>query len=259
MDLLHTQGVVLSSHRTGEADVICSILTADSGKRRFIFKGLKKSKTRGPSSSEPGSIVRLVYYYHEEKTAYYVSDVSLERSNDRLIDNLEAIYHLYYILELVDRTSPFDVPDRQLYDLLSTGIAALAETVSYAHFAVFFTLHLLKLQGLLPDLGTCRSCGAVINDSFVLDITDFRPVCRSCSNNAPHGRNHGGAGKSLPPGVMHYLSGCLSTKFSRSSREGIEDSDLLDLLFRIILYIQNYYHIDLNTTRFILSGNRGKN
>jgi DNA repair protein RecO (recombination protein O) len=62
MSLYHDQGVVLRTHKLGEADRIVTLLTKDRGKVRAVAKGVRKTKSRFGGRLEPVSHVRLLVY-----------------------------------------------------------------------------------------------------------------------------------------------------------------------------------------------------
>jgi recombinational DNA repair protein (RecF pathway) len=46
MEIVKSNGVVLSGAHSGESDSTARVFTGEHGKRNFIFKGLKKSRKR---------------------------------------------------------------------------------------------------------------------------------------------------------------------------------------------------------------------
>ena len=62
MDILRYTGVVLATRNLGEADLVCRIYTREEGKGEYIFKGVRKSRRRSRTATEPGSRVEFLHY-----------------------------------------------------------------------------------------------------------------------------------------------------------------------------------------------------
>ena len=98
-------GIVLSKKSSGEADNICCIFTKNSGKDRFVFKGLKKSTKRPRTASEPGSILDIIYYSGKAGSFNTISEFDILATHSLIRKSSEKIFSLYFILELVDLTT----------------------------------------------------------------------------------------------------------------------------------------------------------
>lgn len=251
MEILKTTGIALSSHDSGEADLLCNYYTREFGKRRFIFKGLKKSRRRPRSAAEPGAVARLVYYYHRDRETHVVNEFSVERFYPSITENLSKIMHLCYILESVEKTSGYDMPDGATYTLLSSGIEALSRTEHAPHLSSFFILRLLKNQGLIAEPERCGICGSGEFSTFKMDMDDFSPVCGKCLGSIPaNGRTVGGL---MRGSARRYMLECLAGKFNRIECERFGGDDVLDILFSASLFIEAYFHTELKSKQFILS------
>ena len=251
MEILKTTGIALSSRDCGEADLICDYYTKEYGKRRFIFKGLKKSRKRPRSAAEPGAIARLVYYCKRERDVHIVNEFSVEKFYPTISDDLGKITHLCYMLETVDKTSGYDMPDEQTYSLLSSGIDALSRTDCAPHLASFFVLRLLKIQGIISDMDECRMCGSASFSAFATSLSDFRPVCGACmSLTAAQGIPTGAV---MSAGARSFIRECLTRKFGSIDITRYGEDDVLDILFSASLFVECYFHTELKTKSFILS------
>lgn len=251
MKIHKTTGIALSSVASGEADIICNYFTRDSGKRKFVFKGLKKSKKRSLAATEPGAVANLVYYHREDRDIFIVNDSSVEKYFPSITANLQKIFHLYFILECVEKTSGYDMADESIFILLLSGIEVLSKTDSPAHLSSFFALRLLNHHGILPDIQACKICGKKQFGSFTMDVLDLRPVCGSCLGENPSGPWQRSA--MLPGSIRGYLTACTTQKFSALDPGRYSENDILDLVFNLSMFIENYFHTDLKSKSFILS------
>jgi len=251
MEILKTTGIALSSQVSGEADIICNYYTKDFGKRKFIFKGLKKSRKRSLSATEPGSVANVVYNFREGRDAYIVNDVSLEKYYASITGDIRKIFHLYFILESVEKTSGYDIADEAIFNLLSAAIDALSKTEFPAHLSSFFIMHLLKEHGILSDVDACKICSKSNFSGFALDIADLRPICGSCIAGNPTGPWH--RSSLLAKEMRDYMRDCMVRKFNAVDNAHFRENDVLDLLFNLSLFMEHYFHTELKSKSFIFS------
>jgi len=251
MEILKTTGIALSSRVSGEADVVCTIYTRDFGKRKFIFKGLKKSRKRSMAATEPGAVSTLLYYHRDERESFIVNDVTVEKYYASINGDLKKITNLYFILESVDKTCGYDISDSSIFNLLMAGIEVLSRTDYPAHLATFLVLRLLGKHGVLSDAEICKLCGRRQFSNFTMDVADLRPVCGACLGDNPSGPWQK---SSLLPGAMReFIQKCMNEKFGNIDCAAYDEKDVLDLLFAISLFMENYYHMELKSKSFVFS------
>jgi DNA repair protein RecO len=251
MEIVKSTGIVLSSQVYGESDIACNFYTRDAGKRKFVFKGLKKSNRRSRSATEPGAVASVIYYYRDDRDSYIVNQCDVEKYFSAITGDLEKIFHLYFMLECVDRTCGYNIADEAIYTLLLAGLDALAKTPYPAHCSLFFLLHLLHNHGVLSDVDFCKSCGSGDFPQFILDTSDLRPVCISCSRHSS--LDAGRRMPYLPETMLACLRQFLSEKYASISMADYEKKHVLDVLFNISLFVEDYFHTELKSKSFIFS------
>ncbi len=245
MEIQKANGIVLGSRPLGEADRMVRVFTREFGKRSFLFKGIRKSKRRNTAATEAGTDLNLVYYFHDNRDFFIVNEFEVLRRRDEIRDDLEKILYQFFLLDVIDRTTGFNDPNRAVYDLLWAALGALVETASPRHLAVFFILHLLRIDGILPDFSACRRCGRRDFSGFVLDVSDMSPVCSVCA---------AGYGRHLSMTSMEYIRKSLATKFTAMKLELYDGDSMLDMLFAECMFIENYFHTRLKSKEMIFSG-----
>ncbi len=151
MEIKKTEGIVLSSKKINDADVISSIYTKKFGLHDFIFKGIKKSKHRSKTATEPGVEVNILFYYKENKNIFTANEFKVINYGFELYKNLDRIYHLSFILEIVKKTVGHNHTDLKIYNLLQSALIALNETENVSLLTAFFIIHLLKTEGIAFD------------------------------------------------------------------------------------------------------------
>ena len=247
MALQKTAAIILHSVKSGEADIIATVLTQNDGKRKFIFKGIRKSRRRARSATQIGTVLELSYYSHENKNMHIANEFTIQTQHevDNVLDNvLDKYYHLCTLLEVVNKTTGFNHHEYQLYELLIAGIETLVANNSTVHVSAFFLVHLLRFHGILPDFRYCKGCGASDFTVFVLDDSDLTPLCKNCTNSSLF----------LSKAVKSFLFEILQKKFSMIDMEKYDNASILDLLFYLIRFIEHYFHITIKSKEFVLKG-----
>ncbi|OHD70170.1 MAG: DNA repair protein RecO [Spirochaetes bacterium RBG_16_49_21] len=250
MEILKTTGVALSAHPSGEADVVCNYYTKDHGKKKFIFKGLRKSKKRSRSAVEPGAVTDIVYYSRDDRDCCIANEFHVRKFPASITGNLRKILHLYFMLEAADKTCGYNIADEGIYKLIITGMDALSKTDFPVHCSAFFMFHLMKNHGILSDLRSCKLCGKNEFLRFALDITDLRPVCGEClllAPSLPQLKN-----SLLTKSTGEFIQSCLIRKFSSIDHGKYPEGDIQDLMLTVARFVENYYHTELKSKSLII-------
>lgn len=201
-------------------------------------------------AKEPGAHINLVYYYHPEKNLYIINECTVIEAHREFHEDLNKIYHLSFILECVDKTTAEDNHEGKIFDILLAGIKTLVRTEQYSQFSSFFILHLLKLHGILPPFGECKSCGKIEPAAFHLDGTDLREICSEC---APASWSRNNAGPCFTKSAQAFLKHTMTRKFGDMDRGACPERELHDLLLVLGNFIEQYYHVRLKTKPFVLN------
>lgn len=180
MSLYRDEGVVLRTHRLGEADRIITILTRRHGRIRAVAKGVRRTKSKFGARLEPFSHVDAQYY--EGRSLDIVTQAeSLDAFGDRLSNDYAAYTAGTAMLEAAERlTSEEREPALKLYLLLVGGLKALHEgTHSSSLVLDAFLLRALSVSGYSPALDECAKCG-VPGPHAAFAVSHGGVVCRDC-------------------------------------------------------------------------------
>ncbi|HEY8526855.1 MAG TPA: DNA repair protein RecO [Acidimicrobiales bacterium] len=156
MSLYHDQGVVLRTHKLGEADRIVTLLTRDHGKVRAVAKGVRKTKSRFGARLEPASHVKLLLY--EGRELDIVSQAETLDHFRAIRDDFDLLAQAMSMLEAADQLALEQESSPRLYDMLVGALRTLAERKSPLVVPAFF-LKLLALEGFRPQVESCLVCG----------------------------------------------------------------------------------------------------
>ncbi|HMQ25052.1 MAG TPA: DNA repair protein RecO [Acidimicrobiales bacterium] len=176
MGLYRDHGIVLRTHKLGEADRIVAFYTAGHGKVRAVAKGVRKTTSKFGARLEPTSHVAAQFY--EGRTLDIVTQVDTVDHFRALREDLDRFARASAMLEAVDQVSEDAPPSAALYQLLLRALRTLSARSSNLVVAGFFW-KLLALEGLRPSVDTCVRCGAP--DGLVaFDLDEGGMLCRGC-------------------------------------------------------------------------------
>lgn len=163
MALYRDDGIVLRTHKLGEADRIVSVLTRTRGKVRSVAKGVRKTKSRFGARLEPPSHVALQLY--EGRSELHIIDQAETIDHFRTIrEDLDRLTGAVSMLEAADQLSLEGEANPALYQMLLGALRALAGSGGALVVPAFY-LKVLALEGFGSIVDTCVECG--IDDELV--------------------------------------------------------------------------------------------
>lgn len=180
MKLYRDQGIVLRTHKLGEADRIITLLTRQHGKVRAVAKGVRRTTSRFGARLEPFSHIDAQFY--RGRTLDIVTQVeSVHAYGQEIVEDYERYTGATVLLETADRLAWDEgESDVQQYLLLHGALHSIANNDHRPELIV--TAYLLRALGLAGfELSTrdCASCGAIgPHDSF--SIPAGGTVCLAC-------------------------------------------------------------------------------
>jgi DNA repair protein RecO (recombination protein O) len=167
--LYRDEGVVLRTHKLGEADRIIVFMTAGRGKVRAVAKGVRKTKSRFGGRLEPPTHVSLMLYEGRE-----LDTVTQAETLDHwrpIREDLDRMTDASAIVEAVDQVAQEREPNAALYRMLTGALRALSEAPERPAVLVgAFYWKLLALEGVAPVVDDCVRCGDTT------ELVGFDPV-----------------------------------------------------------------------------------
>ncbi len=162
---LKTEAIVLRSIRYGEADRILHLYTPDHGRQAAIAKGARRARSRFGARLEPFMQVRMVLHQGRSEL-HTVTSVDTIDARPGLRESALALDAAARACDAVARLFETDDPHPEVYTLLANELSLLAHRpaateppLAVPANALAFRLKLLLAAGLVPQLGSCASCG----------------------------------------------------------------------------------------------------
>lgn len=184
MGTYNDEGVVLRTHRLGEADRIVTILTRRHGKLRGVAKGVRRTSSKFGARLEPFAQVDL--QVREGRTLdVFTSVVSKNLFGKDFLDDYARYTTAEVMVEIADKlVGEEGEPAMQQYLLLVGALRALGEGTTDGPrppevILDSYILRAASLAGYAPQLDVCAICGSPGPHGF------FHPasggmVCAKC-------------------------------------------------------------------------------
>jgi DNA repair protein RecO (recombination protein O) len=173
------QGIVLRSHKLGEADKIVTIMSQGSGKVRAVAKGIRKTTSRFGARLEPFTHVNLMLY-RGRGALDTITQAEIIAPHRHIREDLARFAAGETMLEAVDRVAEEHEKNVRVMLLLLSGMRALDDAPADPEAtAESFMLKLLSLSGFHPSLSACAVCGAT--DPQLFSSGQGGAVCGSCA------------------------------------------------------------------------------
>jgi DNA repair protein RecO (recombination protein O) len=157
---LKTDAIVLRSIRYGEADRIVHLYTPHHGRLNAIAKGARRSRSRFGARLEPFFRIRAVFHIGRGDL-HTVTSVDTLAAHPGLREHAATLDAAARGCDAVARLFETPEPHPEVFRLLENLLALLDADVAHARPAnsLAFRLKLLLAAGILPQLGSCASCG----------------------------------------------------------------------------------------------------
>ncbi len=184
-----TEAVVIRRSDFGEADRLLTLFSIDRGKLRAIGKGARKPQSRKTGHVE--LFMRSKFLIAEGRDLDIVTQAEMVEAYSALRDDLVRATYASYAVELLDRFTVDEEPQRDIYDLLSAvlGWFATAPAGELLLPARYYELRLLSLTGFQPRLFNCLHCGEPIREqdqAFSAELGGL--LCPNCLEVDPRAR-----------------------------------------------------------------------
>lgn len=140
----------------GEADLVVTLFAGDRGKVRAVAKGARRSSSKFVGHLEPLTLARLSLARGRELDI--VTQVQVEDGFSSLKEELTSMTRGLYVAELLDGFGPEDSPSPGLFRLAVNVLRVLPGAAEPEAPLRYFEFHLLRLNGMLPELYHCVEC-----------------------------------------------------------------------------------------------------
>lgn len=150
MPAVTTEGLILKRRSFGEADRVLTVLTDRFGKISIIAKGVRKITSRRAGNIEILNRVKLHLFKAKN---YTLTEAESIETFDKIKKNLILTSSAFHIIELVDRLTPEEQRNPQLYALVVSALTLLQENPRQL-FLRAFEVKILSMLGFWSSQAT---------------------------------------------------------------------------------------------------------
>jgi DNA repair protein RecO (recombination protein O) len=190
VSLYRDDGIVLRTHKLGEADRIVTLLGRRSGRVRAVAKGVRRTKSRFGARLEPFTHVDLLLYTGRSLDVITQAE-TVRPYGEPLVSDYPRYTTGIAMLETAERFTPVEKePALRQFLLLVGGLRSLGEGRHDPRLVLdAFLLRSLAVAGYAPAIEECAICGtrapSAGPDGRASGLRTFGVaaggvVCRSC-------------------------------------------------------------------------------
>ncbi|HLH57707.1 MAG TPA: DNA repair protein RecO, partial [Streptosporangiaceae bacterium] len=153
-------GIVLRTHKLGEADRIITVLSRRTGRIRAVGKGVRRTKSRFGGRLEPFTHVDL--QFHEGRSLDVITQAeTLRPYGEPLVGDYPRYTAGVAMLETAERFTPEEKePALRQFLLLVGGLRTLGSREHDPRLVLdAYLLRSLAVAGYAPSLEDCALCG----------------------------------------------------------------------------------------------------
>ena len=160
VSIYRDDGVVLRTHKLGEADRIVTVLARKSGRIRAVAKGVRRTKSRFGARVEPFTHVDLLLYTGRSLDVITQAE-TIRPYSEPLVGDYPRYTAGTAMLETAERLTPVEKePALRQFLLLVGGLRALGEGAHSPRLVLdAYLLRSLSVAGYAPALDECALCG----------------------------------------------------------------------------------------------------
>jgi len=180
MEDIEVDGLVIREAKTGEADKIITLLTAELGKITITGKGVGSMRNKHAASAQLFSY--STFQLRKKGNYYYIRDTFFIECFMNIRYDVEKLALANYVCDVVHDLSFENIEDRDMLSLALNTLYAIAnmDKFSLDHIRGAFEFRVAIQAGFMPDLSGCGVCGCDAEEDFSLDVMNGRILCKKC-------------------------------------------------------------------------------
>jgi len=158
--LTRTEGIVLTSQKHGEADLIITYLTPDRGIIKAFAKSPRKIKSRFGSSLEPLTHARISLI-GKEQSIPKITQSDIIRPFRLLRENYHDLVNISRLIKLMLSLIPENTSNKRLFNFFLSTLNLIESSTEDQRQTLYLIaiIRLLAMIGYAPRLNKCGRCG----------------------------------------------------------------------------------------------------
>lgn len=177
--MIKTEGIVLSEIRYKDTSKILNIYTKKLGKISVMAQGAYRPKSQLIATTQPFSYCE--FQLQRGRNFYYLAQADLVESFYSIRENMERIVYGFYILELLEKSTPDEEENEKLFLLIEKGLRILSKlNDNYLGFIIAYELKFISFLGYRPHVNSCVVCDNELNNNIRFSKYLGGVLCANC-------------------------------------------------------------------------------
>lgn len=246
--LKRTEGIVLKNSVFGEADLIVTYLTPDSGLLKTFAKSPRKIKSRFGSSLEPLTHSRISFWGKEDAALPRLTQSDIIHPFQSIRNTLSCFLKVSEIIDLTLHFIPERDANKKVYSLLLNTLHSIEDILNQVQDnkdlrLIHYKIKFLELIGYAPKLDGCGRCG---KKGYNFYMSHGSILCKVCAKGID-------SPLKLSPAVVKFYMNLLTWDATKMERIKPSDKLLSELLGVIDMHIKYILSKPLKTESFMQS------
>ncbi len=151
--IINSKAIVIHSLRYGEADLIVTLFTKNSGLRSYLQRGVLKSKKGKIRSSffQPLMILEIEAVHKNKGTLERIKDAKVVTHYNTLHTDFIKSSLVFFISDILKSSIQEEEENADLFEYLETALLWLDANDTIANFHITFLIKLTQYLGFFPD------------------------------------------------------------------------------------------------------------
>ncbi len=177
--MIKTEGIVLNEIRYKETSKILNIYTEKLGKITVMAQGAFRPKSNLIANTQPFALNE--YIFRKGQNFYYINNADVIDSYYSIRENMERMIYGFYILELIEKSTPIEEENEKLFLLLKKGLKVLSELKKdYLKFITAYEIKFISFLGYRPYIHNCVNCNKEFNTNMKFSNILGGLLCEDC-------------------------------------------------------------------------------
>ncbi len=177
--ILKTEAIVLNEIRYKDTSKILNLYTKKYGRISVMAQGAYKPKSTLIATTQSFSYSE--FNLQKKGEFYYIYGVDLLNSFYGIRENMDRVFYGYYLLELMNKSTPIEEENEKLFLLLEKGLKILCDIKeNYLKFIVSYELKFISFLGYRPYMNNCVICNNDENLNIRFSFSEGGIICDDC-------------------------------------------------------------------------------
>ena len=177
--MIKTEGIVLNEIRYKETSKILNIYTEKLGKITVMAQGAFRPKSNLIANTQPFTLNE--YIFRKGQNFYYINNADVIDSYYSIRENMERMIYGFYVLELIEKSTPIEEENEKLFLLLKKGLKVLSELKKdYLKFITAYEIKFISFLGYRPYIHNCVNCNKEFNANMKFSNILGGLLCEDC-------------------------------------------------------------------------------